>query len=227
MRSLLPPSVSVVETTQDEPDAFLFAEERDAIGRAVPKRQREFATARSCARRALLRLGIPAKPIPSGTAGEPLWPAGIVGSITHCAGYRAAAVSRAQLLDGIGIDAELNEPVSAPAGGLIVQERERPQLEALAAAHPMIYWERLIFSAKEAAFKVWYPRTERWLEFDDAWVRFDPDNHFTVTIAPDCTLRGKWTNWSNLLLTAVAAPIPEVADLLRLRPVNRNRWNAR
>ncbi|WP_405845207.1 4'-phosphopantetheinyl transferase [Streptomyces platensis] len=70
----------------------LFPEESQVIALAVDKRRREFTTARSCAREALRRLGHPTVPIPRGRSGAPLWPAGVVGSITHCQGYRSAAV---------------------------------------------------------------------------------------------------------------------------------------
>jgi enterobactin synthetase component D / holo-[acyl-carrier protein] synthase len=48
-------------------------------------------------------------PILPGPAGEPGWPPGVTGSITHCPGYRACAVARTEDLAAIGIDAEPDE----------------------------------------------------------------------------------------------------------------------
>ena len=52
------------------------------------------------------RLGVPPAPILPGERGAPQWPAGYAGSITHCAGYRAAAVARTREMLTIGVDAE-------------------------------------------------------------------------------------------------------------------------
>src|SRR4051812_9450636 len=108
---LVPPFVACAETTHDLLDIDLFPSEREALGSAVEKRRREFTTGRACARQALSRLGTPVVALPSGPHGEPLWPAGTVGSITHCRGYRACAVARSEAVTALGIDAEPNEPL--------------------------------------------------------------------------------------------------------------------
>ena len=81
------------------------------VARAVDRRRAEFTTVRTCARIALGRLGLPPAPLLTGSKREPLWPAGVVGSITHCDGYRAAAVARASEVAAIGIDAEPHDPL--------------------------------------------------------------------------------------------------------------------
>src|SRR5882672_7976907 len=103
---LLPPEVIVVSRRDDDPHAAPLPEEEALIDGAVAPRRSEFATTRSCARQALHRLGVPEGPILRGPKREPLWPPGIVGSLTHCTGYRAAAVARASDVLAIGIDAE-------------------------------------------------------------------------------------------------------------------------
>jgi len=118
LERLLPAEVSVAASRGDMPDASLFPEEEAAIGGAIEKRRREFATARTCARRALVRLGVAPQSILPGPGGAPSWPAGIVGSITHCDGYRGCAVARVTDLRSIGIDAEPNEPL--PKGLLAI-----------------------------------------------------------------------------------------------------------
>ena len=219
IKTLLPPGVFAVEARQDNPEEFLFPAEEKLLGRAVPKRRAEFTTARGCARRALTQLGFPPVPILSEPSGAPVWPDAVVGSITHCVGYRAAAVGRSEYLRGLGIDAEPNQPLPPGTDGLVLRARERAELEKLRSVRPAVHWDRLVFSAKEAAFKAWYPRTERWLEFDDAWVGFDDGDHFTVTIAPDSlthyVMNGRWVLDSGLLLTAVADPIFELHQELK------------
>ena len=115
---LLPPSVAAAESTGRPPGAApgLFPAEQAALRTAGPRRRAEFAAGRSCARAALATLGVAAGPILPGPAGQPLWPAGVTGSITHCAGYQACAVARTTDVAAIGIDAE---PDAALPAGLI------------------------------------------------------------------------------------------------------------
>lgn len=105
LETILPESIAVVETRVDV-DESLFLEERIFMARAVEGRRREFTTSRACARAALMQLGWRPRAIPAGPRGDPHWPVGIVGSITHCDGYRAAAVGRVTDFVAIGIDAE-------------------------------------------------------------------------------------------------------------------------
>jgi len=163
IEKLLPPAAVGVEAFADLPGEPAFPGEEDLIARAVPSRRGEFVTARRCAREALARLGESAAPIRSGPRREPLWPPGVVGSITHCAGYRAAAVARTADLAGLGIDAEPNEPLPDGVLPAVSVAQERPHLAALAEQHPDVQWERLLFCAKEAVYKAWYPLTRRWL----------------------------------------------------------------
>lgn len=73
--------------------AELFPEEAVAVASAVTKRREEFAAGRAAARRALAALGVPAAPLPRGERRAAVWPKGFVGSITHCAGFCAAAAA--------------------------------------------------------------------------------------------------------------------------------------
>lgn len=167
---LVPAMVVTVATSADLLEAELFEEEERALGRAVDKRRREFVTGRACARRALERLGMPATAVASGAHGEPLWPRGVVGSITHCEHYRACAVARAQDARSLGIDAEPHAPLPAGVLEAVASADER---RALAAHGSGMCWDRVLFSAKEAVFKAWYPLTRRGLAFDDVDVRID------------------------------------------------------
>jgi 4'-phosphopantetheinyl transferase EntD len=175
IEEILPPGVIAVEARADAIDAALFAEEELALGRAVEKRRREFTTARVCARAALAELGFPATAIPTGERGEPLWPAGVVGSITHCEGYRACAVARASEIVTVGIDAEPNAALPDGLLGDIARPEEEPVVGRLKRERPEIHWDRLLFSAKESVYKAWFPLARRWLGFEDAVIELDAD----------------------------------------------------
>ena len=161
---LLPSAVVVIEAGHGAPIDALLAEERAAIAVSVPRRREEFTIGRSCARRALQTLGQPPCPILPGFHREPIWPAGFVGSITHCSGYCAAAVAREIVT--VGIDAELDEPLPS---GVLEQVAAPVELEWLRShLNGGICWDRLLFSAKESVFKAWFPLAQRWLGFEDA-----------------------------------------------------------
>jgi 4'-phosphopantetheinyl transferase EntD len=240
---LLPDGVVAVETREDLLDVELFPEEKAAIGNAVEKRRREFVTVRACARTALQRLELPPQPILNGERGEPLWPADIVGSITHCNGYRACALAHANVVVTVGIDAEPH--ASLPDGVLaeIALAEERSSLDALRRAMPAVHWDRLLFSAKESVYKAWFPLAKRWLGFEDATVRIDVSqerdgaekaasnegecvggNFFASLLVEGpwlagrqlTSFSGRWLACDGLVLTAIAliAAAPSTADRL-------------
>lgn len=186
---LLPPEVVAVELFHDPTGALLFAEEQALIANAVPQRRDEFTTARVCARRALAGLGYPPAPILPGPRREPLWPDGVVGSITHCVGYRAAAAAHAADVLTIGIDAEPHQPLPDGVFEWISLPAERSQLQALSAAEPDVHWDRLLFCAKESVYKAWYPITKRWLGVKDADVTVDATGGTSLLISSSKGLR--------------------------------------
>ncbi len=213
---ILPASAAVAVTREDPPDAALFPEEEASVRGAVEKRRREFTTGRACAREALAQLGIEPAPIPSGPRGEPCWPAGIVGSITHCDGYRACAAARAGDLTTIGIDAEPNRPLPEGVLGDIALPEEREWLSRFAREAPEVHWDRMLFSIKESIYKAWFPLAERWLGFEDVVVVIDrPRRRFSARLlVPGPRLdrrelsgfRGSWLVRDGFVLTAIALP---------------------
>jgi 4'-phosphopantetheinyl transferase EntD len=215
---LIPPPAVTAYLSDDPEAAFteLYPQEADAIARAVPKRRREYATVRLCARRALTRLGAPAGPPLAGRRGAPQWPAGVVGSMTHCDGYRAAAVAHSSAFAGLGIDAEPNGPLPEGVLEAVSLPGERVRLAELSAARPEVSWDRLLFSAKEAVFKTWYPLTLRELGFDEAEIRFDPVTgaFLAQLLVPGPRVggrrldvfHGRWLCRKDLVVTAIALP---------------------
>lgn len=211
---ILPSRVAPAESLKDDDAAVLFPQERAYIARASEGRQKEFATTRACARKAMRLLGVPEVAVLPGLRGAPEWPEGVVGSITHCPGYRAAAVARASDFVSLGVDAEPDEAL--PDHGmleLIALDEERVRLGELAAAVPGISWDRLLFSAKESVYKTWFPLARRWLGFESADIVIDPSaGTFTARLlvpgplvagVPLTTLNGRWLADHGLLLTTV------------------------
>ncbi|MFT4127895.1 MAG: 4'-phosphopantetheinyl transferase superfamily protein [Gordonia sp. (in: high G+C Gram-positive bacteria)] len=172
IEQLLPSTVVGAESFGDPADLVPMPAEESLISRAVAKRRTEFVTARHCARVALGKLGVDPVPILRGERGMPLWPSQIVGSITHCDGYRAAIVAYAMAVRSVGIDAE---PHAALPDGVLEHTSLPAERDVLATRPDTLHWDRLLFCAKEATYKAWFPLTRRWLGFEDAHITFAQD----------------------------------------------------
>ncbi|MFV2103308.1 4'-phosphopantetheinyl transferase family protein [Micromonospora sp. LOL_024] len=183
MRDLLPPAVAVVVAQPDDWSGQLHAAELAHLGEgAVESRRRDFTAGRVCARRAMAALGLPPVAVPAAADRSPVWPAGVVGTITHTRDYCAAAVARSSEVRAVGMDAERHKELSAGVRRLICLPEEDDWCARLA---PGISWPTVIFSAKETVYKIWHPIVGGWLDFHDALVHVDPDaGTFTARISP-------------------------------------------
>lgn len=205
LADLLPQTV-VAHTTTHLNESGMMPEESRYIVTAVPKRRAEFATVRRLARQGMRELGLRDEAaILPGPSREPLWPHGVVGSLTHCAGFAAAAVALSSRIVGIGIDAEPAVPLSPDAANLVLRREER---EWLADRDPE--WSSAVFSAKETVYKMWQPLTGRWLDFQDAVIR-PIDGGFEATLPSPLPLpsfptavRGRWSLRHGIWLSAIA-----------------------
>jgi 4'-phosphopantetheinyl transferase EntD len=209
--ALLGGPIEAVELREGEPADPLLPAEAALLDEVVESRRRHFAAGRHCAHRALERLGVPDAQILVGPDRAPLWPEGIVGSITHCETYAAAAVARRDDVAALGIDAEPHAPLPEGVPRLVVGEAERDWLESAGGS---TCWDRVLFSAKESVFKAWSPLTDSWLGFKDAEVSLSPrDGTFRARLlvpgpevagGPLTRLDGRFAVHDGLVLTAVA-----------------------
>jgi 4'-phosphopantetheinyl transferase EntD len=210
IREILPDEVIVVEQ-MGSPVGSLLKEEAEALGQTVYSRHIEFASGRTCARSALEALGVPTQPILRGLSREPIWPIGIAGSITHCAGYCAAAVTSNHSIKSIGIDAEPNEPLPDRVLREIATEYEIRSLGVLPSA--LTCWDRLLFSAKESVYKAWYPIMRCWLGFEEVYVTIDTItktyqaqiglNHPRAQEFDSLLWYGRYTSDTSLIITSM------------------------
>jgi enterobactin synthetase component D / holo-[acyl-carrier protein] synthase len=220
MSSVLPSTGASVanlasaELYADPPGLAPMPDEEPLIARSVAKRRNEFITVRHCARLALGELGLPPVPILKGDKGEPCWPDGVVGSLTHCAGYRGAVVGRGAAVRSVGVDAEPHDVLPHGVLDAISLPEERSELAALPAG---VHWDRILFCAKEATYKAWFPLTKRWLGFEDAHITLSVDGSgsggtfesvilidgATLSGPPLTSLAGRWSVERELVLTAI------------------------
>ncbi|MEO3870698.1 4'-phosphopantetheinyl transferase superfamily protein [Nonomuraea sp. B12E4] len=206
IEELLPAGVRAAEVFDDELPVELFPEEAALMAGSSERRRRQFASVRGCARRALGELGVAPVPLLRGKNGAPRWPEGVVGSMTHCRGYRAAVVARAEHLAAVGIDAEPALPLPEGVLGLVTGPEERDMLARLPGRAPL---DRVLFCAKEALYKAWFPLTQTWAGFRDAAVEIEPGGGFAARMLLDASgrapevFRGRWSVREGLILTVV------------------------
>lgn len=170
VRRLFPDGVAAAEMRETADPGLLYPEEAVSVERAVAKRIGEFAAGRACARLALAEIGIHDFAIRTAKDRQPLWPTGVIGSITHTTGFYAAVAARVGDLIAIGLDCEVVgkitsdiwESISRPEEMQWIQSLPPPQQAAGVA---------LIFAAKEAFYKCQYPLTAEWLDFHDIRVQ--------------------------------------------------------
>ncbi|WFR78170.1 4'-phosphopantetheinyl transferase superfamily protein [Janthinobacterium rivuli] len=161
-----------------------------AIARSVPKRQAEYFFGRLAARAALARLGIADAQIGTGASRQPLWPAGVVGSISHGGGYAAAVALPAQRHEAIGIDieavvgAEMREALLSTAIGL----PELALLHQLNSVNALEFLMTVVFSAKESFFKAAFPTVGYYFDFTAVTLTAFDEARRTLTFRINQTL---------------------------------------
>lgn len=213
LAAVLPDAVTTAVRTDDDGAGPLHPREEPAVAKAVATRRAEFTTARACAREALAALGAPAEAVPVGEKRSPVWPDGVVGSITHTRGFRGAAVAWASAVRSVGVDAEAHDVLPDGVLEAVSSAAERAVLADLAAGHPDVHWDRLLFSAKESVYKTWFPLTGRWLGFEEAALTPAVDGTFTAELlvpgpvvdgAAVSSFSGRWTVSDGHVVTAIA-----------------------
>jgi 4'-phosphopantetheinyl transferase EntD len=155
------------------PGAGLFPEEATSIAHAVDSRRRQFTAGRLLARRAWQELGVAPSALLSDEQRVPVWPAGIVGSITHTQGWCGAVVARAAEVGSVGADVEA---ASALDPGLW-QRVCRPEERDFLGRHDQGFaglLAKAVFSAKESIYKALYPSVRVFLDFQAMHIELAP-----------------------------------------------------
>lgn len=158
--------------------AVLAPEEQAHVARAVASRQFAYSTGRYLAKRALEGLGAVPRAIPTHASRRPIWPDGIVGSITHSRRYAIAVVCRCPDLAGVGVDLELAGRVTENIAASVMTEAERDVSQG--------DWppsaDTATFSAKEAVFKAVNPIVGLMVGFKEVEICWLPmERAFTAT----------------------------------------------
>jgi 4'-phosphopantetheinyl transferase EntD len=203
---IAPPGSALVHRIDDGQPVALDPREAGLVARAGDKRRRDFALGRACARAALARHGIEDAAVGRADSGAPLWPQGMVGSITHTHGFAAALAGQAMTFRALGIDAERTGGMSDALAPRLFTPGERDRLSSLDAADRR-RMATLLFSAKEACYKLLHPLTGLRLDFRQLEVA-PGDGVFTVRQADGAqawagSLTGRYVILSDLVVTAI------------------------
>lgn len=218
VRPLFSDAVVVVEgdPRRTWPDSALFPEEEAAVARALDKRRREFTAGRTFARRALVQLGLPAAPIPLDDQRAPVWPPGVVGTISHTARWCVAALAPASALASLGADVEEVGPLDPNVSRMVCSPDELVAVESLGDPDD---WAKVVFCAKECLYKAQFPLSRTFLGFEAVSVELVPDTaeggsgrfaaRFEVSAGPfraGQRLDGRFRREAGLWATALELP---------------------
>jgi 4'-phosphopantetheinyl transferase EntD len=155
-------------STEDLGDYSPHPDELECLSaKAVEKRRTEFFLGRLAAFRALQAIGVAPQPVLKAESREPLWQDGIVGAITHKGDTACAVVARREMTCGVGVDLEsLHQPVRFNISTKVCTEPEQAWLAEVPDEKDTRL--KMIFSAKEAGFKAFYPIEQIYLGYKDA-----------------------------------------------------------
>jgi len=162
---LLPQHAALHAECDDSPNvAALLPEEEPETEQMVASRLREFTLGRYCAREAMGLLGQMPRPVLRCNDRAPIWPSGLVGTITHSGSYVAAAVANSNRFAGIGLDIEQSGPLEDGTAALVCRPDEQPKNLTQA---------KLLFVVKESIYKAIYPTVGKYVDFQEMEVQLD------------------------------------------------------
>lgn len=184
-RPLFDEDVLLSEANPTTFEGNLLLEEEAQISSAVDKRRREYVAGRTLARGLFCSLGCPEAPLVNDKDRAPIWPQGVVASISHTGGYCGVVAARASEYDALGLDVEQASPLEERLLRAIIRDDERAWLDTLDVSK-RLHVAKWIFSAKEAAYKAQYTLSREFLGFSAMSVRIDErSGTFTATFMRD------------------------------------------
>ena len=130
-------------------------------------REQEYSLGRYCAKQAINAIGIDCNEIQSSSYGFPIWPKGIVGSISHSKGTCLSAVAKSENFQTIGIDVEQFNRMKERSLERITHPKE------IAEIGSDLKKATLLFSIKEAFYKAQFPIYKTHLNFKDLAFSYD------------------------------------------------------
>ncbi|MES2764262.1 MAG: 4'-phosphopantetheinyl transferase superfamily protein [Bacteroidota bacterium] len=147
------------------------------------KRLCHFSTGRHCAKKVIENLNVADNEILIGSDNVPVWPKGIVGSISHTNGMVGAVAAKSSELLSIGMDIEEIGRVKGNMWDMLYTPAEQKYLYQLPEKEKALY-TTLLFSMKESFYKLQYPLTQNKLWFTDVQIS-KKDENFSLQVLID------------------------------------------
>lgn len=203
LSALLPDGVHVLIAQPRHAQAALHPLEQAHLDlrHMQPVREREFRVGRALAREALAHLGVTDHALLPAQTREPLWPRGIVGSISHADGICAVAIAESRRFSGLGIDLEQIGRIDHSIAKTVCTPEELQEVNDVQQLS-------LRFSAKESIFKTLFPSTRHFLDFHDVALILDGDRFTAKPAGADlptqsiAAVRGRFHIGPRLVVTA-------------------------
>ncbi|UUA73399.1 4'-phosphopantetheinyl transferase family protein [Cellvibrio sp. QJXJ] len=159
----------------------------EKMNRSVSKRRAEFLAGRYASRLAIEKLRGNTLKVPLRLDSEnraPIWPVGIIGSITHTAWRACAIVADANKFLAVGVDIEnwvSNEQYQSLQNRILTEPERLLMKQIVKIMQPRAFFT-LAFSAKESLFKALYPMVRCYFDFLDAEIVMIDTNHKMISI---------------------------------------------
>ena len=210
-RPLFDDAIAVATSDPQASHHQALSQEYDALPKSTDKRLRAFSAGRVAAHAAMQALDVPVQPVIPGCDRSPVWPIGLVGSISHSDTCCIAAVAKSGAFQSIGVDVEENTPLGADLIPTICTLSERAWLSSQSCAVSGSL-AKLIFSAKETAYKCQYALTKTLFDFDGFELIPDLDTGqfdaiFTRSVGcfpAGAMLQGRFEIANGLIITAMS-----------------------
>ncbi|AXI45924.1 phosphopantetheinyl transferase [Sulfitobacter sp. SK012] len=209
--SIFPAGVGIAARDPAGVPGAVDPSEAPALEGAVPRRKAEFYAGRAAARAAMVQLGLPPLPVPSDLDRSPIWPTGLVGTISHSVTACVAVIGASTQWSSLGVDLEEDTPLAADLMDVVCGQAELTWLDEQPAAERGLM-AKLIFCAKEATYKTQYPLTGAVFGFDHLEVTINrAETEFSACflapagefVAGD-VLAGRFAHAAGMLVTGVA-----------------------
>jgi len=209
-RALFGADIAVAATDPRTGHNKVLRQEAVAMERMAPVRQRSYAAGRVAAHTAMAGLGQPVHPVLMTPDRAPLWPEGLTGSISHSQSCCIAALGRKDQVHALGVDVEEDTKLDSDLVATVCTNSERAWLSTLPRNRAGIV-AKLIFSAKECAYKCQYVLSKSLFGFEAFEITPDLDTgQFEATFMNDVPhfsagtrLHGRFDIAGGLIITAM------------------------
>ena len=170
----------------------VHAQERLLVRDAVPSRQAEFLAGRWCAHRALERVGAAVVVVGRGKLGQPLWPRGITGSISHESQTAVVVAANAPTVAGLGVDL-LDTRRHCDMQALAWMVMHDDEMQAVPLAVRTNSHLQKVFCAKEAVVKAISAQVGHYMDWRDITVQLSAGNFEARVRGHAWLVEGRWS----------------------------------